>query len=82
MNTVTLLYVAASVAVMLYTGEELRRIIGKHHLLLVLAGVLVCAGSLGGICDAWRNGTTVYNLLLSLGVAIYCGRRHRRQGLQ
>jgi membrane associated rhomboid family serine protease len=82
MNTLTLLQIAANIAVILYTGDELRRIIGHRHLLIVLSCVLVCAGALGGICEAVRHGTTVYNLSLSLGVAIYCAHRHRHRGVQ
>lgn len=79
MNAITLLHIAADLAVILYTGDELRRLAGHRHLLLVLACVLVCAGALGSICDALRYGSTIYGLAFASGVAVYCATRHRRR---
>lgn len=79
MNAITLLHIAANFAVMLYTGDELRRIAGHRHLVIVLACVLVCAGALGGICDAVHHGSTLSGFAFATGVAIYCATRHRRQ---
>lgn len=77
MNVITVLHVIADVAIVIYTGDMLRRVVGHRHLLTVLACAAVCIGAFGGICDAVRGGATVYDLAFSTGVAVYCAQRHR-----
>lgn len=79
MTIITLLHVLAGAAIVIYTGDMLRQIVGHRHLVSVLACALVCVGAFGGICQAIRHGASLYDLALSAGVAIYCALRHRAQ---
>lgn len=77
MTIITLLHVLAGAAIVIYTGDMLRQIVGHRHLVTVLACALVCIGAFGGICQSLRHGATFYDFALSAGVAIYCALRHR-----
>lgn len=77
MSIITLLQVIADVAIVIYTGDMLRQIVGHRHLLTVVACAAVCIGAFGGICQSIHDGSSPYDLALSAGVAIYCAQRHR-----
>jgi len=82
MTIVTLLHVLAGAAIVIYTGDMLRQVVGHRHLMTALACALVCIGAFGGICQAFRYGATFYDFALSAGVAIYCALRHRSLSTQ
>ena len=79
MSIVTLLHVITGLAIVIYTGDILRQLIGHKHLLTVVACALVCIGAFGEVCHSIQYGASFYELALSAGVALYCALRHRAQ---
>lgn len=78
MTLITVLDVIARVAVVFYAGDALRAVAAHREPLRAISFALVTIGAFGGLCSALQFGADWSDAALSMGVAYYCARYHRR----